>query len=126
MPKQPIPPDAKKVFKGIIFDVYQWEQQLFDGTTATFEKLKRDDNAIVIPVTSDKKIITLEQEQPARLPFLSFPGGKVEDGEDPAAGAKRELREETGYTPQKLSLWYASQPVCKIDWAVSVNSSKLG
>ena len=46
--KQPIPINAKKVFQGIIFDVYQWEQKLFDGTVATFEKLKRPDIDIVL------------------------------------------------------------------------------
>ena len=26
-----IPNNAKRVFKGVIFDVYQWEQEVFDG-----------------------------------------------------------------------------------------------
>lgn len=38
--RQPIPDHAKCVFKGVIFDVYQWEQKLYNGTTTTFEKLK--------------------------------------------------------------------------------------
>ncbi len=36
-----IPPNAKRVFKGIIFDVYQWQQKMFDGSKETFEMLKR-------------------------------------------------------------------------------------
>ncbi len=28
-----IPPQAKRVFEGIVFDVYQWEQVLLDGKT---------------------------------------------------------------------------------------------
>lgn len=32
-----IPSTAKRVFKGIIFDVYRWEQEMFDETTSTFE-----------------------------------------------------------------------------------------
>src|SRR5262249_7028087 len=96
-PKQPLPPDAKCVFKGILFDVYQWEQKMFDGTTATFEKLKRHDTVLVIPVTTGKKIIMLEQEQPARPPFISFPGGRLEESENPLQAVHRELMEETGY-----------------------------
>ena len=36
-----IPPEAKCVFRGKIFDVYQWPQRLYDGSTATFEMLRR-------------------------------------------------------------------------------------
>jgi len=32
-----VPEEAKLVFKGIIYDVYQWEQKMFDGTFSTFE-----------------------------------------------------------------------------------------
>jgi ADP-ribose pyrophosphatase len=45
-----IPPHASKVFSGIIFDVYQWDQQLFNGKIATFEALTRSSTVIVIPV----------------------------------------------------------------------------
>ena len=34
--------------------------------------------------------------------FWEFPGGVVEDDEDPMIGAKRELLEETGYTASKF------------------------
>ena len=46
-----MPEHAKKVFSGVMFDVYQWEQEMYDGSTATFEKLTRPDTAQVIPVT---------------------------------------------------------------------------
>lgn len=117
-PNQPRPSDAKEVFKGEIFSVYQWPQKLFDGTEATWEVVKRSDTVVVIPITSDGKIIILEQEQPGRPPYLSFPGGRVEEGENVAETAKRELQEETGYEPAELSLIKAYQPLTKIDWAI--------
>lgn len=61
--KQPIPPHAKRSFTGIIFDVYQWEQRLYDGSTTTFEKIKRSDTVNVILTTPDKKIILTRQEE---------------------------------------------------------------
>ena len=116
--EQPIPEHAKKVFKGIIFDVYQWEQELFDGKTATFEKLKSPDTVVVFPVLPDGKIILTEQEQPGKDPFIGATGGRVDEGEDILVAAKRELLEESGYEAGELILWSAQQPTSKIEWAV--------
>jgi len=102
----------------VIFDVYQWEQEMFDGSKATFEKLKRPDTVVVFPVLPDGKILLLEQEQPGREPFISTPGGRVDEGEDILSAAKRELLEETGYEADEYFLWDAQQPVSKIEWAV--------
>lgn len=123
-PKQPIPAHAKRVFKGIIFDVYQWEQGMFDGTRAIFEKLKRPDTVVVFPVLPDGKIILTEQEQPGKVPFISAPCGRVEEGEDTLTAAKRELLEESGYIAENFILWEARHPVSKIDWVVYVFVAK--
>ena len=116
--KQPIPAHAKLVFKGQIFDVYQWEQKMFDGTTEVFEKLKRPDTVVVYPVFPDGRIILTEQEQPGKEPFLGATGGRVDEGEGILEAAKRELLEESGYAADKFILWDAQQPIGKIDWAI--------
>jgi ADP-ribose pyrophosphatase len=116
--KQPIPKDAKMVFHGIIFDVYQWEQTLFDGTTTKFEKLKRPDTVVVFPVLEDGRIFLTEQEQPGKEPFVGATGGRVDPGEDILAAAKRELLEESGYEAKDFYLWDAQHPTSKIDWVV--------
>ncbi len=116
--KQPIPDNAKRVFKGVLFDVYQWEQEVFDGTKATFEKLKRPDTVVVFPVLPDGKIILTEQEQPGKEPFIGATGGRVDEGEDILAAAKRELLEESGYEAEEFILWDAQHPTGKIDWVV--------
>ncbi len=115
---QPLPPQAKKVFQGVIFDVYQWEQKLFDGSTAIFEKLKRPDSCVIIAVTAEGKIIITHEEQPGRKPFQSLPGGRIEAGEDIVFAAQRELLEETGYCSEDWELLNAAQFTSKIDWAV--------
>lgn len=106
------------MFEGVLFDVYQWEQQMFDGTTATFERLKRPDTVVVIPVLPDGRILLARQEQPGGAPYVSGLGGRMEEGEEPEHAAARELREESGYTATTLTLWDAQQPVGKLDWAV--------
>lgn len=115
---QPIPEDAKKVFSGILFEVYQWEQKQFDGTMKTFEKAKRRDTVGVLAITKDKKILLLDQEQPGTLPFLGTSGGIVDTGEVPIAAIKRELLEETGYASDVWELFEAVQPASKVDWAI--------
>ncbi|MFA6392895.1 MAG: NUDIX hydrolase [Candidatus Paceibacterota bacterium] len=116
--KQPIPDHAKKVFKGALFDVYQWEQEMFDGTKATFEKLKRPDTVVVFPVLNDGRIILTKQEQPGKKPFIGATGGRVDEGEDILEAAKRELLEESGYEAEEFILWDARHPVGKVDWVV--------
>ena len=116
--RQPIPEHAKKVFSGELFDVYQWQQKMYDGSMATFEKLKRPDTVVVYAVLPDGKILLTKQEQPGKNAFIGAAGGRVEAGEDVLAAAKRELLEETGYEAEELLLWDARQPTSKIDWAV--------
>ncbi len=116
--KQPIPDNAKRVFKGKLFDVYQWEQELFNGKKTIFEKLKRPDTVIVFPVLNNGKILLTEQKQPGKKPFIGATGGRVDEGEDILEAAKRELLEESGYEAEEFVLWDAQHPASKIDWVV--------
>ncbi len=114
--KQPIPEHAKLVFKGKIFDTYQWEQEMYDGSKVTFEKIKRPDTVVVFPILDDGTILLTEQVQPGREPFIDAPSGRVDEGEDVLEAAKRELLEETGYEASEYVLWKAVHPVTKIEW----------
>jgi ADP-ribose pyrophosphatase len=116
--RQTIPEHAKVVFKGLIFDVYQWEQQMYDGTKKTFEKAGRLDTVCIFPVMPDGKIILTKQEQPQYDPYIGALGGRVDRGEDILSAAKRELLEESGYEAEELILWDARQPISKVEWAV--------
>ncbi len=113
-----MPSNAKRVFKGKLFDVYQWPQKMFDGSSSTYERLKRTDTVNIVPVSKEGKIILGLQEQPGVKPFIGGFGGRIEEGEDTLSAAKRELLEETGYKANKWELWFSSQPVSKIDWAI--------
>ncbi len=95
--KQPLPSNAKKVFKGIVFDTYQWPIKGYDGSTKIFEKIKRQNTAMVLPITRDGKIIITYQQQPGKKPFLGLVGGRIDRNETPLQAVKRELLEETGY-----------------------------
>ena len=111
-----IPPQAERVFKGQIFDVYQWPQKMFNGSEATFEMLKRPDTVTVIPIVGDK-IVTLDEEQPHTGLRLSFPGGRVDETDpDPLEAARREVKEETGYEFDNWKLVNVTQPHSKLEW----------
>jgi ADP-ribose pyrophosphatase len=111
-----LPADAKMVFKGEVYEVWQWQQTMFDGSVQTFERLKRPDTVNVIAVVDDKIIIEVQMQPHRRDPFLALPGGRCEAGEDPLAAAKREFLEETGYVSDDWHLWRDDRPFTSIIW----------
>jgi ADP-ribose pyrophosphatase len=102
-----IPDNAKKVFKGEFFSVWQWDQVLYDGSTKIFEYVERPDVCTVIPVTSDGKVVLLEEEQPTEERRFTFPSGCVEEDEPKESCASRELTEETGYVSSHIEHWFS-------------------
>lgn len=110
-----IPPHAENVFTGKIFSVYQWQQPMFDGSTATFEALRRP-NTIEVIVTLGDKILLANEEQPGKPQRLTFFGGRQEEGEDPLVCAKRELLEESGFASADWQLYQNYDSASKIDW----------
>jgi ADP-ribose pyrophosphatase len=115
-----IPPEAKRVFEGVIFDVYQWQQAMYDGSTATFERIKRVDTVLAVCVV-DGKVLVIEDEQPGRGKKLKMPGGRVDPGDDSLlAAVQREINEETGYEFANWKLVSVVQPEVKIEWFVSI------
>lgn len=110
-----VPDNANRVFRGIIFDVYQWQQEMFDGTIETFEMLKRPDTVKVIAVVDDR-IVILEQQQPDSDVFFDMPGGRHDVPEETELqAAQREMREETGLSFKDWKLLSVHQPAGKIE-----------
>lgn len=110
-----LPPQAKKVFQGKIFSVYQWEQKLYDGTSATFEMLKRPGTIQIIP-TADNHIFVSYEEQPTKPLSFSLLGGRQEPDENPLITAKRELLEESGLKSDDWELIKTYEFQGKIEW----------
>ncbi|MBM3814544.1 MAG: NUDIX hydrolase [Acidimicrobiia bacterium] len=69
-------------------------------------------SAVMMAVDDRRRVLMVRQFRlPARQSMWELPAGKVDEGETPLSAAKRELREETGYTArrwQKLVSYYAS------------------
>lgn len=129
-----IPEEAECKFRGELFDVYQWPQELFDGSMATFEMLQREDTVVIIAILTaeeqrrlgvaegemvEDKVVITYQTQPHQDWFYDYPGGRHDESEETELeAAKRELREETGLSFENWKLVEVHQPFTKIDWLV--------
>jgi len=98
------PKNAKLVFKGRVFSVYQWKQKMFDGRYATYETVWRPASVNIIATVGRKVLMTRERQPGIAGWYLGIPGGRAVEGETPLQGAKRELREETGYASEDWTL----------------------
>jgi len=94
---------SKEIYKGRIIDLYLEEVKLPNGHTSTREIVKHPGAVAVIAITSENKILMVEQyRKPLERTIVEIPAGKLEKGEEPITTAKRELEEETGYTCSDL------------------------
>jgi ADP-ribose pyrophosphatase len=110
-----IPDNAKKVFEGERFSVWQW-QQLFDGSYKVFESVTRSDVSTVITVTNSGKLLFLKEEQSGKPAVYTFPSGTLEKNDSPMMCAERELMEETGYRASSLNHWYTKSAGSSVDF----------
>lgn len=96
--------DSKTVFDGRILHVYDDTVSLPNGRTASRELIRHIGAVCVIPVTEDGHVVVERQYRyPVGEVLTEIPAGKLDSpDEDPEAAARRELREETGYTADEL------------------------
>lgn len=95
---------SEPIYAGSIIQVQVDTVRLPNGKTATRELVKHPGAVAVIPLTSDNRLVVVEQyRKPLEKLTIELPAGKLEAGEDLLDCAKRELAEETGYTAKTWS-----------------------
>ena len=90
------------------FKVGEETVELPDGTRIDdFGFIDMLEFAVIVPLTAAGETILIRSyKHGVRGVSLSLPGGGLHPGEEPLAGAKRELREETGYEAARWKpLW---------------------
>ncbi|MFA5629538.1 MAG: NUDIX hydrolase [Dehalococcoidales bacterium] len=95
---------SKTVFKGEIMNLRVDEIRLPGGRKSTREIIEHSDAVAVIPVDRNGNVLLVKQyRSAAKEELLEIPAGCIEKGEAPEETVKRELQEEIGYLPKKLT-----------------------
>jgi ADP-ribose pyrophosphatase len=99
--------DRQLASAGAVLEFYRDTMVLPDGQVQTWDYVhhKKGGGACTVPVLPDGRILLIRQFRPAiDREALELPAGaRDSSGEDPAVTAARELEEETGYRPGRMT-----------------------
>jgi ADP-ribose pyrophosphatase len=112
------PPSADNpvLFRGTRFDVQSIALKRRSGGLMHREVVVPSNAVVVLPMLDDETVVLIRNERFAVGQTLwELPAGTLEDGENPALCAGRELLEETGYAAaevQRLIEFYPTPGFC--------------
>ena len=107
---------SKTIYKGRIINLRVDTVETPDGKQATREIVERGDCIAVVPIDREGNILMVKQYRHAtERELLEIPAGGVEPGEDVEMAVRREMSEETGFSPatiQRIGGFYSSPGFC--------------
>lgn len=90
---------SKTLHQGRHFSFKTDEVELPSGKTTTRDTVDHPGAVAIVPILDDGRILLVRQYRyAAGKELLEIPAGTLEQGEAPDTCARRELKEETGYT----------------------------
>ncbi len=97
------PLSQDRIYDGRILRLRVDEALLPDGTTAKREVVEHAGGVCVAALTERDELLFVRQfRYPYAEVVTELPAGKLDAGETPEQGGRRELREETGMTAERL------------------------
>lgn len=91
-------------YRAHVFDVRRDEVEYPNGHKTTFEIVVHNGAVAMVPIDPDGNLVFVRQyRHTTGKRILEIPAGTLGKGEDPEACAQRELREEIGMAPGRLS-----------------------
>src|SRR6266511_4874837 len=98
----------RRIYSGRVVNLDVDTIQYPDGSTGELEMIRHPGAAAVLPFASDPRgtdptvLLIRQYRYAAGGPLLEVPAGRLDPGEEPAACARRELREEVGVTAGRV------------------------
>lgn len=99
---------SRRVYTGRVINLDVDTVRFPNGSTGELEMIRHPGASAVVPFLSDPtgedpQVLLIRQYRYAAQQFLyEIPAGRLDPGESPEACARRELREETGCTAQRV------------------------
>ncbi len=110
MEEQPEVIESRRIFEGRVFNVRSDRLRYPDGSEHRVDVVEHGTSLAIVASPAPNELVLVRQyRHPARSMLWEIPAGTAEAGEAPRDGARRELREETGYAAGRIrqigSLW---------------------
>jgi ADP-ribose pyrophosphatase len=108
--------ESRRIYDGRVVNLRVDSVRLPDGRMARREVVEHRPAVVVLAENDARQILLIRQfRYPVGEVLIELPAGIVEDGEDFAVAAVRELQEETGWKPRnikKVAEFYTSPGFC--------------
>ncbi len=102
--------DSEIIYKGAILNLRKDKVEVLNGTSYR-EIIEHNGGAVILAMKDDGTVVMVKQYRKAQdRIMLEVPAGKIDLGEEPEVAAKRELKEETGYTAKNIRLLTEMMP----------------
>jgi len=96
---------SREVYRGGFLRVHQDTVRLPDGAHAQREYVVHPGAVVIIPLLGEegnwRVVLERQYRYPVQQVIVEFPAGKLDAGEQALSCARRELREETGFSATK-------------------------